>query len=54
MIQTLRANLGTLSPEPLIDSWEQLKASRIGYRLARGASWSLMGTVASRTACLLP
>jgi O-antigen/teichoic acid export membrane protein len=38
---------------PLRATWDRIEASDIGYRLARGAFWSLCGVVASRALTLL-
>jgi O-antigen/teichoic acid export membrane protein len=48
MMDTLEGILRRLTPDPFIGAWDRLEASPIGYRLAHGAFWSLMGTVASR------
>ena len=37
-----------LCPGPLLPYWDRLEASPLGYRLARGAFWSLIGTGVSR------
>src|SRR5216683_7526188 len=44
MKETLRG----LTPSALHPLWDRLEASPMGYRLARGAFWSLVGTVLSR------
>lgn len=37
-----------MSPSFLIPHWDRLEASPLGYRLAKGAFWSLAGTLISR------
>jgi O-antigen/teichoic acid export membrane protein len=44
---TIRERLLVLAP-PLRPHWELLRGSPMGYRLARGAFWSLAGTAISR------
>jgi O-antigen/teichoic acid export membrane protein len=50
---SLPQRLQTIAPTILRDYWERLRASPVGYRLAKGAIWSLTGTVVSRTLTLL-
>ena len=40
-------------PPPLKRVWQRLEASPLGYRLAHGAFWSLVGAVISRALALL-
>jgi O-antigen/teichoic acid export membrane protein len=40
-------------PAPLLLRWERLKASPLGYRLAKGAFWSMLGTFFARALALL-
>ena len=49
---SLKAFLVASVPRPLKPLWSRLEASPIGYRLARGAFWSLLGTVAARVLAL--
>ncbi len=45
---TIRTALRSATPPFLIPYWDRLEASPLGYRLAKGAFWSLAGTVISR------
>lgn len=49
MTSKLRARL----PAPLLSSWERLRASPLGYRLAKGAFWSVVGTFVARFLALV-
>ncbi len=45
---SLRAILLSATPRFLKPWWDRLEKSPIGYRLVKGAFWSLMGTIVSR------
>lgn len=42
-----------LTPPPMLPWWDRIEASPIGLRLARGAFWSLFGTVIARALGIL-
>jgi len=44
----LKAHVLRLVPPPLLPYWRRVEASPIGYRLAKGAFWSLAGSLISR------
>ena len=46
---TLKSFLLAATPGFLKPHWQRLEASPLGYRLAKGAFWSLLGTVLSRS-----
>lgn len=50
---TLKSFLLLVTPGFLKPHWERLEASPLGYRLAKGAFWSLAGTLISRALGLL-
>ncbi|HEY5911654.1 MAG TPA: oligosaccharide flippase family protein [Verrucomicrobiae bacterium] len=39
----------SLTPRPFLPYWRRLESSPLGYRLAKGAFWSLVGTLLSRS-----
>src|SRR5512133_3014292 len=45
---TLKSMLLSVTPGFLKPHWQRLEASPIGYRLAKGAFWSLVGTILAR------
>ena len=49
MINNLRTVIDSVCPAWLLKFKSRIEASPIGYRLARGAFWSLVGTVLSRS-----
>lgn len=50
---TLKNTLYRYCPRPIRPYWDRVEASDVGYRLARGAFWSLAGACISRGAMLL-
>src|SRR3972149_3010593 len=50
---SIKRSVYTCCPRPLRPYWDRVEASHLGYRLARGAFWSLAGTVVSRGMMLL-
>lgn len=53
MIALLKARFLANSPGFVHSAWRRIEASPLGYRLARGALWSLIGAVLSRGLGLL-
>lgn len=49
---SLKTFLVASVPRQLKPLWARLEASPLGYRLARGAFWSFLGTVAARALAL--
>ena len=45
---TLKSSLRACCPQPLRPYWDRVEASPVGYRLAKGAFWSLVGMVVVR------
>lgn len=53
MLLSIKAQLLAFSPAFLRASWDRIEASPVGYRLAKGAFWSLLGAVISRGLALV-
>ncbi len=53
LIISPRAVIERIIPSHLLPYWNRLKASPLGYRLARGAFWSFSGTIVARSLALL-
>jgi O-antigen/teichoic acid export membrane protein len=52
-ILSFKSSLGRLTPGVLTNVWDRLVSSPVAHRLARGAFWSLAGTVFSRSLGLI-